>query len=124
MLLNYGFLKLSITFFYRRIFVSARGTLFDWATKITIAIVIMWTIGFVFATIFNCGTHVSAIWANVQHDLAYCADSKYFTRALVVSDLITDVIVLCLPLPVVSSSSKKFITADGTTNGNRSGTFI
>lgn len=105
MVLAYNILKLSITFYYRRIFVSARGTLFDWTTKFSIAIVVMWTITFLFGNIFNCGKHVSASWGSVQDNLTYCGAGTKFTSALVVSDLITDVMVLCLPLPVVVSET-------------------
>ena len=101
MVLAYGILKLSITFYYRRIFVPARGTLFDWTSKVTIAIVVMWTITFFFGGIFNCGTHIFANWGSEQDILLYCVNATYFTSALVVSDLITDMIVLCLPLPLV-----------------------
>lgn len=102
MVLAFGILKLSITFYYRRIFVTARGSLFDWTTRVAIAISVMWTITFVFGTIFSCGRHVSANWGSVQDALVYCGVGTNFTSALVVSDLITDVMVLCLPLPVVS----------------------
>ena len=106
MVLAFGVIKLSITFFYRRIFVTARGTIFDWVTRAAIAIVILWTIGCLISFLLSCGTHLSANWGSVQDGLTYCGPSANVDSAFVVSDLITDVMVLCLPLPVVSTRSR------------------
>lgn len=46
MVIAFGIIKLSITFYYRRIFVIAEGFSFDWITKATITIVVMWTVAF------------------------------------------------------------------------------
>ena len=102
MVLAFGIIKLSITFYCRRIFVAVKGSLFDWITKIAILIVLLWTIGCLFAFIFSCGIHISANWGNIRDLIMYCGPSDNVSSAFVVSDLITDVMVLCLPLPVVS----------------------
>ncbi|SLM35585.1 hypothetical protein LPUS_04890 [Lasallia pustulata] len=100
-LLSYGFIKLSIAFFYRRLFVSSRGAWFDWATKISIAVVILWIIAFFFGYIFSCGTHFSAWWISFEDNAKYCGVLPDYDTAFVVSDLITDIMILCLPLPVI-----------------------
>ena len=105
MVLAFGIIKLSITFYCRRIFVIARGSCFDWITKAAVAIVLLWTVGCLFAFIFSCGTHISANWGSDQDWMMYCGPSDQASSAFVISDLITDVMVLCLPLPVVSSQS-------------------
>ncbi len=102
MVLAFGFLKLSIAFFYRRLFVTARNTWFDWATKLAIAIVVLWTVSFFFGFVFSCGTHISASWGSVKDQEVYCGAAINLDNALVVSDLLTDVMILVLPLPVVS----------------------
>ena len=114
MVLAFGIIKLSITFYYRRIFVvaSLRGTWFDWSTKVAIAIVLLWTIGCLFASIFSCGTHVFANWGSYQDSRMYCGPSYDVDSALVISDVITDVMVLCLPLTVVSTKPAGVFTAD------------
>ncbi|MCJ1462679.1 hypothetical protein MMC07_001282 [Pseudocyphellaria aurata] len=101
MVLAFGIIKLSITFYYRRFFVTARGTLFDWITKAVVAVVVLWTIGCLLGFIFSCGIHISANWGNYQDFIAYCGPSEDVNSAFVISDLITDVMVLCLPLPVI-----------------------
>lgn len=107
MILAFGFIKLSVTFLYRRLFVTGKGTLFDWATKITIFVVILWTLTFLFGFIFSCGTHFSAAWGSLKNDAMYCGAALDLDDAFVVSDLITDILVLCLPLPVVSDQIVK-----------------
>ncbi|KAA6413348.1 MAG: hypothetical protein FRX48_03094 [Lasallia pustulata] len=101
MILSYGFIKLSISFFYRRLFVSSRGAWFDWATKISIAVVILWIISFFFGYMFSCGTHISARWISFEDNAKYYGALPDLNSAFVVSDLITDIMILCLPLPVI-----------------------
>lgn len=102
MVLAFGSIKLSITFYYRRIFVTAKGLWFDWITKAAVAIVVLWMVGYLFGFIFMCGTHIYANWGSLQVRSMYCGPSADVDSAFVVSDSITDVMVLCLPLPVVS----------------------
>ena len=54
MVLAFGIIKLSITFYYRRIFVTMRGSAFDWITIAAIVVVLLWTIGCLFGFIFQC----------------------------------------------------------------------
>jgi len=103
-----GFTKLSIAYFYRRLFVTRNGSPFDWAIRISVAIVVLWTISFFLASLFECGVHFSANWGSVE-DLSYCTAAFNIDNAFVVSDLLTDILVLCLPLPVVSALGTKSI---------------
>lgn len=101
MVLAFGIIKLSITLNYRRIFVAARGTLFDWTTIVVIVIVVLWTIACLFSFIFPCGTHISANWGSIMDFATYCGASTNVNNAFVVSDLLTDIMIWCLPLPVI-----------------------
>ncbi|MCJ1265865.1 hypothetical protein MMC22_005746 [Lobaria immixta] len=101
MVLAFGIIKLSITLYYRRIFVGIKGTLFDWITKVAIVIVVLWTIACLVSSIFSCGAHFSANWGTFQDVVKYCGAMTNITNAFVVSDLITDIMILCLPLPVI-----------------------
>ena len=85
---------------------TARNTLFDWATKIAIAVVVLWIVAFFFGLMFVCGTHFSSNWLGGEELIAYCGAMSNLDNGLVVSDLITDVIILFLPLPVVSAPNK------------------
>lgn len=108
MVLAFGVIKLSITLYYRRIFVGSRGTWFDWITKVALVIVVLWTIACLLSFIFSCGTHFFANWSSVQDIGTYCGASTNITNAFVVSDLITDIMIWCLPLPVVRTRSTDF----------------
>ena len=102
MILAFGFIKLSTAYFYRRLFITGNALLFDRATRISISIVILWTITYFFGFTFGCGTHFSAMWGSIR-DRVYCPAQLHINDSFVVSDLITDVMILCLPLPVVGT---------------------
>lgn len=97
-----GFTKLSIAYFYRRLFVTRNGLPFDWAIRISVTVVVLWSITFFFGTLLVCGTHISAAWGSVQ-DQSTCTAALDLDNAFVVSDLITDLLIFCLPLPVVGA---------------------
>ncbi|KAL2043609.1 hypothetical protein N7G274_003916 [Stereocaulon virgatum] len=100
MILAYGFIKLSATFFYRRIFVAQAWSAFDIVTKITITFIIMWTIGFFLVNVFGCGKHFSSNWGTFQK-YEQCVDGVPELTGMIISDFITDLIVLILPFPII-----------------------
>ncbi|KAI1126437.1 hypothetical protein F5Y10DRAFT_244750 [Nemania abortiva] len=91
----FGLAKLSILYFYRRIFSSRT---FKTITSVMIVIVGIWSIGFFFAYLFRCGTNFWALWAPLMFLIEYCYDSKPLFYTLAISDVITDFIILSLPL--------------------------
>ena len=94
-----GLIKLSATFLYRRIFVVNKKSPFDMVTKVAITIVIVWTVAFLFAELFGCGTHFTYPWSALLH-ISQCDTNKRLD-ALMVSDLVTDIIIWILPIPMV-----------------------
>ncbi|KAI1130734.1 hypothetical protein F5Y10DRAFT_107378 [Nemania abortiva] len=102
----YGFVKASIVLFCRRIFVAHKGSLFDWASRIVLGIVILWSTGFLIGgLIFGCGKSVQLHWAPLQVLVEADCDASTPEVALVISDLILDLIILILPLPSIWSLS-------------------
>ena len=101
MIVAYGFVKLSVLFFYRRIFVRSACPRFDVVSKVAIGLTAAWTIAFFLATLFTCGRHVDFQWGPLI-DLSQCYDIFKFDDALFISDLVTDLLVICLPIPLVS----------------------
>lgn len=101
MIATYGIIKLSVVFFYRRVFLGRKMSVFDIVTKITILVIIAWTVAFFIRYIFICGTHLAADWYGVYDWEAYCPMEYHSKSALIISELITAVLVLGLPLPVV-----------------------
>lgn len=100
-----GLMKLSVILFYRRIF---RGRIFDLCSKAMITIVGVWTTSFVFAFLFSCGTKFWALWSRLIDLLTYCADSSLIYRTMSISDVVTDIIILSIPLPNVSPLFHRF----------------
>ncbi|CAI7665742.1 unnamed protein product [Penicillium glandicola] len=103
--LAFGSTKLSILFFYRRVFCDSRvvRTVFDMVTRGTIVLTIVWTIAFTFGSIFLCGAHPSYAWAPVAVVAEKCHVQTTFLEAHAVSDLILDVWIWSLPLPKIFS---------------------
>ena len=96
--LAFGIIKLSVLFVYRRIF---RGKTFDIVSKVMLGILTVWTIGYFFASVFVCKTAFWAIWGNLEQYLAHCGQTTSLPESLAISDVILDVMVLSIPIPMV-----------------------
>ena len=97
----YGCIKLSVLFFYRRLFVDGTSRTFDHITKVAIGIIAAWTLTFLFLQVFFCGTHFEEDWGPLI-DLSSCLDGFKYDDGFFISDLITDILVICLPIPIVN----------------------
>ncbi|KAM7185744.1 hypothetical protein V8F20_011681 [Naviculisporaceae sp. PSN 640] len=111
-----GCAKLSILFFYMRIFSVNTNS----ATHIllVIAAVLMgsWTISFFFATVFQCKLDMWAIWSTVHDFGAHCPDSMVIDVALCASDFAFDLVLVAFPLPLIwrlNLSTTNKVTATG-----------
>lgn len=91
---SFGLAKLSVLFFYRRIFSTP---VFKGLTTTLMAIVSIWSVGFFFAYLFRCGTNFWALWAPLEDLIKYCYTSTPMFYALGISDVVTDVLILILP---------------------------
>ncbi|KAL8832008.1 MAG: hypothetical protein Q9191_000537 [Dirinaria sp. TL-2023a] len=96
----YGFIKLSVLFFYRRLFADRSSNHFDIISKVAIVIVVAWTLAYGLAEILRCGGHVAAFWGPLI-ELAHCKTAYKFINTLFITDLITDLLVVGLPIPIV-----------------------
>lgn len=99
-----GFVKLSVLFFYRRIFCTIQGGAFDHINKIMIVISIAWMVAFFFSHLFSCGTSFYAQWGSIEDTLVHCKGSLLMENAFGISDFVTDAMVLVLPIPKVMKS--------------------
>ncbi|KAK7190440.1 uncharacterized protein CC84DRAFT_1262345 [Paraphaeosphaeria sporulosa] len=99
-----GCIKLSILFFYQRLFVMSKR---DWrdprniAIWLMITIVTMWTLAFFLRYLFACGFHFDIWWTNAMNIITLCGDFNTILNALAISDFVCDVIILILPLPAI-----------------------
>jgi len=92
--------KISVLFFYRRIFcVHGRRETFYVLTTGTIGVVVCWLIAFEFSGWFQCGSHISALWDGSY--LEYCTHSFPYLYGLAISDFLLDIWILVLPFPQI-----------------------
>ena len=103
-------IKMSFLLLYRRVFVV------KWFMRITVvvaALVIIWCISVTLTVIFECQP-VGSYWQPTLQQ--HCIDSQKFYWANGISNLLLDVIILCLPIPMIwrlqmSMKSKISLTA-------------
>jgi hypothetical protein len=91
--------KISVLLFYRRVF---RGTFFHIATCTLIALVSAWVIAFFFANLFEC-IPISEAFVNApgMGGNPKCIDAIPMYLAQVYSDVIFDLLILIIPIPLV-----------------------
>ncbi|PHH90388.1 hypothetical protein CDD83_3838 [Cordyceps sp. RAO-2017] len=99
--LAYAFVKTSILFFSRRLFLGHRSTKFDFASWLLIGLSVAWSLAFLITLIFGCGRRVWLHWAPLQVAEQSGCNVHTPEEAMVISDLILDVMILALPLPVI-----------------------
>lgn len=98
-ILTIGLIKLSVVFLYRRIFSISRS--FNIYSTFLIVLIVTWTIAFLGANIFQCGTHPAAAWTSIKQIIEYCDDTSGATAALALTDLIMDLMIIAAPMPMV-----------------------
>lgn len=93
----YGMMKLSVLFFFRRIFLVQK----TWriANNILIAVIIAWTIAFFFADIFICGPHPKVQWMKGAKNT--CVQETWLNLSFAITDVIGDILVVTMPYPCI-----------------------
>ena len=93
-----AFTKTSVIFLYRRIF-TVRS--FRHVADVAIAATTAWGISFTLVTAFQC-TPVSTIWNQFEINYtAYCINQQAFYMATAVTDVVIDLFIFSLPIPMV-----------------------
>lgn len=95
--LTFGFTKLSVLLFYKRIF---KGTFVKPSVWTMIGVVVVWTLGFFFANLFQCWP-LWIDWTKFGFTYQNCINTNAMYLAQAWSDVLTDLIILTLPLPCI-----------------------
>ena len=95
-----GCIKLSLIIWYRKIF---RGRRFNIASWIAGAIVLIWAVSFFIAQVFACRPVHIIYTGTIKEFLTQCIDTVAMLEAFAITDVLTDIMVLSLPLPMVWS---------------------
>ena len=93
-----GLTKISVILLYRRIF---RGKYFDRYSLSILVLLAAWMTSFFFARLFQCGTRVTIYWAHLFERTSHCVDMYAISKAWTISDVITDVLILITPVPLI-----------------------
>ncbi|MCJ1456795.1 hypothetical protein MMC28_007160 [Mycoblastus sanguinarius] len=96
-----GLVKVSFILLYRRIFTKRTAPIFHWVTLSLFSIIVSWTIAFFFSLVFICGNDFSAYWTSTIVEKAHCVDTDMLHNAFAISDVVTDVLIMILPLPMI-----------------------
>ncbi|APA06872.1 predicted protein [Sclerotinia sclerotiorum 1980 UF-70] len=96
-----GLVKLSLILFYRRVFTRNAAPRFNIVTWFMIIIILIWTLSFFFSILFICGLDFSAYWTSTIVEKAHCVDTDRLHNAFAISDVVTDFVIICLPVPMI-----------------------
>ncbi|TVY58429.1 hypothetical protein LSUE1_G008188, partial [Lachnellula suecica] len=96
----YTIIKLSIIFFYRRLFVSQKNLL-DSLLCIFVALMSAWGITFFLLVTPNCGTHPNKNWSGKGDLVRHCNNSLKYQQGFYISEFIMNIILIALPLPTI-----------------------
>ncbi|KAI1737123.1 hypothetical protein F4680DRAFT_451216 [Xylaria scruposa] len=101
----FGLIKLAILLLWRRLFGKARPftKAFNILCYVMIFIVTAWTVAFFFETVFQCGTNWSLNWAPIFVFLTQCTASLDVLTVYGVTDILTDLIIIAMPIPLIWS---------------------
>jgi hypothetical protein len=98
------FTKSTFILFYRRVLVADTGNLRDWANILvhsSLILVLVWALGLGLTWIFVC-TPIRAFWSfPYGSGEGTCLDTWKLNQATSISDLVLDVLILVVPVPMV-----------------------
>jgi hypothetical protein len=100
-ILALGLIKMSLLTFYYRIFCPHKSGAAHIIIIIMMVVVALWTVAFFFIYLFICEGHFSAFWGSTERLQAKCIYTLLVTYCFTVSDVVTDCLVLVIPLPLV-----------------------
>ena len=94
----YAMMKLSVLFFYRRIFLVQTSARLS--NNLMIGLIISWSLAFFFAEVFECGTNPAAQWDPAAGP-PKCVNITAMNFAYAITDVIGDILVVTIPYPCI-----------------------
>lgn len=96
------FIKLSFLAFYKRIFCVHKSGAIQNGINAMMGLIVAWSVAYWFAHLFMCGTNFSAFWSSFEDLRMKCINTLQMLYSFTVTDFITDVFILVIPMPSVS----------------------
>jgi uncharacterized membrane protein YwzB len=94
-----GSVKTSFLFLYKRVFSTNKQT--QRLIVVLIALVAAWTVAFFFAEMFQCSNKFWANWGSTAVMRAECNETVWMALAMCSTDLLFDLIIILVPIPLV-----------------------
>ncbi|PVH97493.1 hypothetical protein DM02DRAFT_674116 [Periconia macrospinosa] len=94
-----GLVKISVVLLYRRLFRVKKG--FRIYSVFLMVVLSIWTVSFLFARVLQCGPKMSIIWTFSANRAKLCKAADPISNGFMISDVITDLIVVLSPIPVI-----------------------
>ena len=66
-----------------------------------VTVIILWMMGYFFTLFFLCGTNFDAYWTSSSTEQTECLPTKAVHLGYAISDVVTDVLTILLPVPEV-----------------------
>ncbi|KAI0888264.1 uncharacterized protein GGS22DRAFT_155443 [Annulohypoxylon maeteangense] len=110
-----GFVKSSILLFYLRLFSIKNGKVRVILITLII-IVVMWTVAWLFESIFNCKLNFWAVQGTSQDLKNKCVDFSAADLTLCITDFVIDVAIIIFPIPLIwnlNASTRRKIATSG-----------
>ncbi|GAW17101.1 hypothetical protein ANO14919_065510 [Xylariales sp. No.14919] len=96
-----GCTKMSFLFFYRRVFAIDRTGATNIFLVGMIVFIITWIAAFFLTSLFQCKLYFSAAWTSPIVQLEHCISQPKVALVLTITDFITDIIILVIPIPLI-----------------------
>ena len=77
-----------------------------------IGVIIAWSTTFFLATVFQCGLNWSRNWGPIAIFLTQCSNTLDMLTVFTATDIITDLIIIAMPIPMVGEALLKSIVAN------------
>nr|A0A348HAY3.1 RecName: Full=Phomoidride biosynthesis cluster protein H [fungal sp. ATCC 74256]BBG28505.1 putative hypothetical protein [fungal sp. ATCC 74256] len=99
--------KMSVLFFYRRIFGNSGRTIFDNASMVLMIICAAWTVAYFFGNLFHY-MPIKMLWTVTADKLPAPNKQLYLTQCYI--DIATDALIISLPIPITFDPDPDFQT--------------
>ncbi|KAI2608197.1 uncharacterized protein GGS25DRAFT_521370 [Hypoxylon fragiforme] len=96
-----GCMKASFLFFYMRVFAVQKHGFINKLLLGFIVVVVVWALAFFFLSLFECDGNFGAIWGATSTFMKKCGNTELVVLALCITDFITDVFIMAIPVPLV-----------------------
>ncbi|KAK4224045.1 hypothetical protein QBC38DRAFT_486304 [Podospora fimiseda] len=105
-----GCAKLSILFFYSRIFAAASAGKRYYLLMALQVFVGIWTVAFFFIALFQCKLQFWVFFSSTMDMVEHCPWTMDVALSLCITDFVTDLVILAIPVPLIWSITQMTVS--------------